>query len=178
MSNIVTNILEINGTEEQVTKVREFIKGSNGESISLNSIIPMPSGMDNGHKSKYNGISLPDDFIWKCENWGTKCDVTAIFEDTTNRIMFDTVDATPIAAMVYLSCNFPEIPFHVIFSDEYVGLYSGEYYLLCGKVTKDCLYEEDFSDEAMEYYFLTHEYDRENWKKCEDGEWINLECEE
>ena len=30
MSNVVTNILTINGTDKQVAKVREFIKGSNG----------------------------------------------------------------------------------------------------------------------------------------------------
>ena len=26
----------------------------------------------------------------------------------------------------------------------------------------------------MECYFLTHEYDRENWKKDEDGEWVSV----
>ena len=42
MSNTVTNILTINGTEEQVAEVRNFIKGSRGKSISLQSIYPMP----------------------------------------------------------------------------------------------------------------------------------------
>ena len=30
----------------------------------------------------------------------------------------------------------------------------------------------------MEYYFLTHEYDRENWKKDEDGTWVNINDED
>ena len=50
MSNTVTNILTINGTDKQVAKVREFIKGSNGEPISFQSIFPMPEDLKGEHK--------------------------------------------------------------------------------------------------------------------------------
>gem|GEM_PF-4998576 len=30
----------------------------------------------------------------------------------------------------------------------------------------------------MEYYFRTHEYARGDWRKTEDGEWVNINDED
>ena len=77
-------------------------------------------------------------------------------------------------AIACLCVLFPEVSFHVIFSDENAGEYSGEYTFGGGgkELEWNCL--TDDSDEAMEYYFRTHEYARNEWKKNESGEWVNI----
>lgn len=185
MPNIVANILTINGTEDQVTKVCEFIKGSNGESISFQSFFPMPKNLKGKRtvKVKFGSedLSIPDWMYWRFKHWGTKWDASPIEDDpinASNRIIFNTASTTPDMAIAFLAVSFPEVSFHVIFSDEYPGNYSGEYTFGGGgkDISWSCL--TDDSDEAMEYYFLTHEYDRKNWKKDEDGKWINIEDED
>lgn len=183
MANIITNILTINGTTEDVTKVREFIKGANGETISFQSFLPMPDDL-NGEKDVelMMGISFPDWYVWRVTHWSTKWDAMPVSDeavDAPNRIIFNTADATPIRALKALSLHFPEVTFHVIFSDEFAGQFAGEYIVTDGEVTKKfwfdvALSKDDVFDEAMEYYFRTHEYDRENWKKDEDGEWVSV----
>lgn len=183
MSNTVTNILTINGTDKQVAKVREFIKGSNNESISFQSIFPMPKNLKGKRNVNYKlgskTISVPDWMDWRFKHWGTKWDAMPVEDDVVNapnHIIFNTASTTPDKAIACLAVLFPEVSFHVIFSDECAGEYSGEYTF--SGVAEDlkwtCL--TDDSDEAMEYYFLTHEYDRANWKKGEDGKWVNI-CE-
>ena len=184
MCNTVTNILTINGTEGQVAKVRDFIKGSKGESISFQKFFPMPKNLTGKHNVKYKfggkTIPVPDWMDWRIKHWGTKWDAMPIEDDTvnaTNRIIFNTASTTPDMAIALLAVVFPEVSFNVIFSDEYAGQYSGEYTFAGGGevIEWNCL--TDDSDEAMEYYFLTHEYDRENWKKNEDGEWVHINVE-
>ena len=176
MSNTVSNILTINGTEDQVAKVRDFIKGSKGESISFQSIIPMPVELTDGL----------DRMMWKYMHWGTKWDANAVYDgavDAPNHILFNTQEATPILAMIALSSHFPDVTFSVIFSDEYPGLFAGEYTLFGGKWSKRGWYSAFDNnccsiDQAMEYYFRTHEYEREYWKKDDDGEWCYIDDEE
>jgi hypothetical protein len=192
MSNNVSNILTINGTEEQVAKIREFIKGSNGESISFQSFIPMPKNL----KGKRNvnvkigsmTIAIPDDMDWRYQNWGSKWDAMPIEDEAVeapNRILFNTADETPVAAISHLSEMFPDVSFHVIFSDENEDFYCGEYSISGGAMTNKVWYDvwgeamDDISnDQVMEYYFLTHEYARKEWKKDEDGEWVRVYEEE
>lgn len=174
MSNTISNILTINGTEEQVAKVREFIKGSNGESISFQSFLPIPEELNDGL----------DRMMWKYMHWGTKWDADPVCDETVdapNRIIFNTQECSPLLAMKALSFQFPDVTLNFIFSDEYPGLLAGEYTFTGGEATNKVLYDEwGYSignlseDQVMEYYFLTHEYDRGNWKKDEDGEWINI----
>ena len=118
--------------------------------------------------------------LWRFNNWGTKWDAEPVQDETVdapNRIIFSTPTTTPDKAIQNLSREFPEVTFEVIFSDDYAGQYSGKYTVAGGEVAEwTCL--EDDSDEAMEYYFLTHEYDRENWKKDAAGEWININEED
>ena len=185
MCNYVTNILTINGTEDQVAKVRDFIKGSKGESISFQSFFPTPKNLKGKRNVNYKlgskTIPVPDWMDWRIRYWGTKWDAIPIEDDAVNapnRIIFNTASTTPDKAIVCLAVVFPEVSFHVIFSDENAGEYSGEYTLAGGgeEVEWNCL--TDGSDEAMEYYFLTHEYDRGNWKKGEDGKWDCIKDEE
>lgn len=178
MSNTITNILTINGTEKQVAKVREFIKGSNGESISFPSFLPIPEGLNDDM----------DRMMWKFMHWGTELDAEPVCDevvDAPNRIIFNTKNSAPIMAMRALSSYFPNVTLNFIFSDEYPGLLAGEYTLTGGEITKKVLYDvwgegtDDLSeDQVMEYYFRTHEYERNEWKKNEDGEWINIAEEE
>ena len=190
--NHITNLVFIQGTEEQVAKVREFIKGSNGESISFQSFIPMPKNL----KGKRNvnvkigsmTIAIPDWMDWRFQHWGTKEEAMPIEEEAfkaPNRILFNTADETPVAAISHLSEMFPDVTFHVTFSDEYADQYCGEYAFSGGEVITNVCYNAFVPnpadipiDQKMEYYFLTHEYDRENWKKNEDGKWININEEE
>lgn len=188
MANTITNILTINGTEEQVSNVRNFIKGANGESISLQSIYPMPEEIDDESEVEFMGLSFEAWHFWRMVNWDTSWEARPVHDehvDTPNRIMFDTGSTTPVNAMMHLSNAFPEIPFNVVFSDEYPGQYSGEYTLVGGEVTNrvwrdtmDWSRNNCTESESMEYYFLTHEYDRENWKRDDNGEWICMETEE
>lgn len=180
MSNSITNILTIKGTEEQVAKVRDYIKGSNGESISFQAFCPTPEDLKGEIEvdfkvGKYT-IPVPDWMLWRFEYWGTKCDADPIQDesvDAPNQIIFNTSSTTPDKAIQNLSKKFPGVTFEIIFSDEYPGQYSGKYTISEGKeIEWICL--EDDSDEAMEYYFLTHEYDCVNWKKDEDGEWVSV----
>lgn len=192
MSNTITNILTINGTEEEVAKVRNYVKGSNGESISFQSFIPMPKRLKGNRKvvvkdcpvpEGMDPITVPDWEYWRIQNWGTVCDAMTIHDEDVeapNRIIFLTASDTPLAAITTLSQKFPEITFNVIFSDDYVELYCGEYTITGGKVTNKVWYDAiakigDLSeDQQMEYYFLTHEYDRNEWKKNEEGRWYNI----
>ena len=196
MANIVSNILTINGTEDQVAKVRDFIKGSNGESISLQSIVPMPKKLKGKRQVVLEGlpypegvdpISVPDWVFWRMTRWGTVRDAEPISDeavDAPNRIIFNTSNDTPFAAMVALSELFPEVTLNIIFSDEYPELYCGEYTITGGEVTNPEWYDginhtgDIPVDQQMEYYFRTHEYEREEWKKNEDGEWCLIYEEE
>lgn len=184
MSTLVSNIMTINGSDEQVKKVREFIKGSKGESISFQSFIPMPKKLKGERNVKVKvgsrTILVPDWMDWRVKNWGTQRDAMPIEDDAVNapnRIIFNTASTTPDMAIARLSILFPEVSFNVIFSEESAGTYSGEYTFGNGGIEIEWSCLTDDSDEAMEYYFLTHEYDRENWKKNEDGKWINIEDE-
>lgn len=174
MANIITNILTINGTTEDVAKVREFIKGANGEFISFQSFLKIPEELNDGL----------DRMMWKYMHWGTKWDADPVYDeavDAPNRITFNTKECAPISAMRAISSNFPDVTLNLIFSDEYPGQYAGEYTLTGGAITNHAEYDawgegtNDLSeDQVMECYFLTHEYDRENWKKDEDGEWVSV----
>ena len=192
MPNFVSNILTINGTEEQIAQVRNYIKGANGESISLQSIFPMPKALKGNRQVEIKNlpypegmdpISVPDWMSWRMKYWGPIQDAETIHDeavDAPNRIFFNTPSDTPLPAITILSLTFPEVTFNVIFSDEQTELYCGEYTITGGKVTNMVWYDAiakngDISvDQQMEYYFRTHEYDRENWKKDEDGEWCSV----
>ena len=196
MSNTVTNILTINGTDKQVAKVREFIKDSNGESISFQSIFPMPKKLKGKHMVEQKDlpyppgmkpISVPDWMSWRLKYWGTVKDAETIHDeavDAPNRILFHTPSDTPLQAIMILSLLFPEATFNVIFSDAQPNLFCGEYTFSGGEVANLTWFDGiaktgDISvDQQMEYYFRTHEYDRENWKKNADGKWINIEEED
>lgn len=192
MSNTITNILTIKGTEEEAAKVRNFIKGSNGESISFQSFIPMPKRLKGNHKvvidecpdiEGMGPITIPDWEYWRIKNWGTTRDAETIHDEDVeapNRIIFNTATESPHAAIITLSKKFPKITFNVIFSDSIATYHCGEYTVTGGKVTNNVWYdgmvESDYipHDQQMEYYFLTHEYDRKNWKKTEKGWWLNI----
>ena len=196
MSNTVSNILTINGTEDQVANVRDYIKGSNGESISFQSIVPMPKKLkgkrmvevkDVPYPEGMKPISIPDWMYWRLRYWGSKWDAEPIRDeavDAPNRILFNTPSDTPLPAMTILSMLFPEVTFSVIFCDEYKNLYCGEYTITDGEVTNKVWYDAinhigDIPvDQQMEYYFRTHEYEREMWKKDEKGQWVNINDED
>ena len=196
MSNTVTNILTINGTEEQVAEVRNFIKGSRGKSISLQSIYPMPKKLKGKREVEVKGVqllpavesfSIPDWMVWRMKWWGTKGDAEPIMDDevnATNRIIFNTPSTTPLMAMAILSAMFPEVTLQVIFCDQNEDSYCGEYTLSGGKAVNMVWYDvwapthDDIPiDQVMEYYFLTHEYDRAMWKKDDDGCWYRINGE-
>ena len=181
----------MHGNEEQISKVRETIKGKNGEPISFESFLPTPKENNLGKKVRGKGggshkrLSLHNALFWRRENWGTCSEAEFVDEEVPNGLMFYTISDTPYAAMWTLSTMFPEITFHIIFSSEYAGEYSGEYTFKAGDFLDerfyDCFMEENSTiteDEAMEYHFLTHEYARKEWKKDEDGEWVKTDYEE
>lgn len=192
MSNTISNILTIIGTEEQVAQVRNYIKGSNGESISFQSIVPMPKELKGERMVEIKDvpegmkpISVPDWLYWRMQYWGCKWDAEPIRDDAVdapNRILFNTPGTTSGEAIVCLSLLFPEVTFNLIFSDATPAQYCGEYTFIGGELT-ECVCYDWFShtdiggisaDQKMEYYFRTHEFDREEWKKTEDGEWCRV----
>ena len=193
MSNTISNILTIIGTEKKVAEVRNFIKGSKGESISFQSIIPMPKKLKGKRMIEMEEwpippgcdgpITIPDWEYWRMMCWGPIWDAEPIRDDAVdapNRILFNTSSSTPLPAMVALSELFPEVTINIIFSDACPELYCGEYTITGGEVTNKVWYDGiahigDISvDQQMEYYFRTHEYAREEWKKGEDGKWVYI----
>ena len=117
---------------------------------------------------------------WRFNHWGCQWDAEPIRDDDVdapNRILFNTPNTTPYQAMVSLSLLFPEVTFNIIFSDASPEEYCGEYTITGGEVTSKVWYDAlghigDMPvDQQMEYYFRTHEYARDEWKKTEDGEW-------
>lgn len=184
MANAVTNILTIHGNEDQIAKVRETIKGKNGEPISFESFIPMPEEYNSNEmvevtvKGYPKPLSLPLWYLWRCAYWGSKWDAQFIDEEVPDGLMFNTPDETPYAAMKTLSKMFPKVTFHVTFSDQCSGFCCGEYTLRNRKAKNTVFLPLDYSDKSMEYYFLTHEYERDEWKKNEAGKWGKIEEEE
>lgn len=184
MANIITNILTINGSDEQVAKVREFIKGANGDPISFQSIIPMPEDLYEAPPVEVEQwpFPIPAWEFWRMKNWSAKCEPEPVEDELVNsfnRIIFDTRDATPIAAIRHLSQAFPSVIFEIVFACEFAGDFCGEYIFKGGTMIKKVLHDAWPDDpvpvdEQMEYYFRTHEYDRKNWRKDEDGEWVYI----
>lgn len=163
-----------------VSKVREYIKGSNGEPISFASFIPEPKDLKGEATVNINGydISIPAWLEWRINNWGTKWDAYDICEEATDRLAFSTANSSPCSVIEHLSKVFPEVTFHMTFADEFVGQCCGEYTFLGGNLVDEVYIHYEESDRAMEYYFLTHESEREFWKKNEAGEWVEIEDEE
>ena len=196
MSNTVRNLLTINGTEEQVARVRNIIKGAKGEPISFQSFWPMPKKLKGKKRVEMkewplssNGkpYTLPDWEYWRLQNWGVIWDAGQPAPgdpfEAPNRILFTTEAETPLMAMRILSVLFPEITFNITFSDNTVQLYCGEYTITGGEVTNKVWFDAismvgDISvDQQMEYFCRTHEQEREYWKKNEDGKWFDIEDE-
>lgn len=179
MANHISNLLTINASEDMVSKVREYIKGSNGESISFQSFIPEPEGLDGEVTINMYGhdISIPTCFAWRFAKWGPKWDAWDSREISSGCLFFKTANNTPVPAMKNLSQAFPEVTFHITFADEYAGQYCGEYTLIGGKMVDEVFIEYEDSDRAMEYFFLTHEGEREFWKKDENGSWYDIDAE-
>jgi len=179
MANHISNLLTINASEDMVSKVREYIKGSNGEPISFQSFIPEPEGLEGEVTINVCGqdLSIPEWYAWRCDNWGTKWDAWDSCERSSDCIIFKTANSTPVLAMRNLSQTFPEVSFHITFADEYAGQNCGEYTLLGGEVVDEVFIEYEDSDRAMEYFFLTHEGEREFWKKDENGSWYDIDAE-
>ena len=161
MPNHVTNILTISGEEAYVANVMKAIRGNNdNELIDFMVADPMPKELLDG-----DGW-----YGWRSMHWGTKWNAYDSESISENEIQFLTAWSTPEEAIKKFSSMFPEASFRVVYADEDIGYNCGEYTYDEGEIANE--YRPDGgSDDAMEYYFQTHEDNRDLFRKNAKGEW-------
>lgn len=75
MPNYVVNKIKITGTQEEVTKLLNFIKSDDGFCIDFNKITPMPKWVYNKNLSSREEEKYGKEncwLEWSIKNWGTK----------------------------------------------------------------------------------------------------------
>ena len=108
-------------------------------------------------------------YNWRRWNWGTKwnaCDV----EIEGNTIKFDTAWSAPEPIYQKLAEMFVDYDVRIQWADEDYGYNTGDAIFDAGEFCAS--YPENGSDAAMELYFETHPYSRDEMHKDEDGNWV------
>ena len=169
MPNYCYNTLEIHADDEVITRILEYIRGSESD-FDFEKILPIPADKKDNW---YN---------WCCENWGTKWNAMEVEVDF-GIVTFSTAWAPSSPIIAKLAALFPEAEFW--FQYEECGccfagarLYrSGELvYELDGEYVSNPLWEED--DEDAEDYIVKDNLfpiqksgtlEHTEFKYCEDG---------
>jgi len=143
MPNHTTNILTVDGPQQQIDEMKRFVKSvdENGQEMlfSLAAVIPMPAelvGTVSGSESckpewqKQNSEQLiakygaDEWYHWCIQNWETKWDAYDYKEWDGNMLRFCTAWSPPRPVIQALSKKFPELTFRLQYADEgwgYVG---------------------------------------------------------
>lgn len=130
MPNYTTNRLTIEGTEEQIKEVLDFIKIEKEEEgqkygigiIDFNKITPMPKWVFAGNllgeeeKEKYGEENCWNG--WCSENWGTKWNARDQGFENNNTIYFNTAWNNVLILIGKLTWIFPDITFEYGWSNE------------------------------------------------------------
>ena len=142
MPNHVKNILTIEGSEEDINKVFEFIKSDeeyfakNERSIDFAKITPIPKWVY-GSDPSVNGISMEDErkygrdnciIGWRYDNWNTKWNAydQEYNPDNPNTIIFNTAWRPVTNLIEKIAWMFPNVIISYSYSDEDLGYNLGE----------------------------------------------------
>jgi hypothetical protein len=117
-------------------------------------------------EEKYGVVGWYD---WNVKFWGTKWNACGAESSGYGRFTFDTAWSAPLPVLVALSKLFPEVEIQIVYADEDSGYNTGQGTIQNGKPMM--YYPEDGSDEAMELYFETHDWARDEMHKDENGAW-------
>lgn len=140
MPNHITNKLTINGTEEQVNEVLNFIKIEETENsecfgigtIDFNKITPMPKWIfqkDLGEEDRKKYGEENCWYSWSLENWGTKWNAYSQPDErnTEDTIYFQTAWSGVPDLISKLAWIFPDVTIEYSYADEDFGYNVGSY---------------------------------------------------
>lgn len=137
MPNYIKNKLIIKGTDEQIKKVKDFLKpkeptqGENQEesiALDFNSITPMPKWVYQGDLGLKETQKYGEEncwYEWSIKNWGTKWNAFGTSEQG-NIIEFETAWNGVPKLISKLGIIFPDIEFEYLFADENIGFNLGK----------------------------------------------------
>lgn len=190
MPNHITNRLTINGTDEQVKEVLDFLKSKTTDeegyrrAIDFNNIIPMPEELANTtesnrpddeakmaeNKKKYGYRSWYD---WSLDKWGTKWNAYDI-DQYDNVVIFHTAWAGVPELMSKLAQMFPKVSFDYAFADEDVSYNVGMFEFNGDELIETPI--ENGSREAYELCFELGVADPDDFELVDGNyEWIDSE---
>lgn len=131
MPNHITNKLTVLGTDEEIEKVFEFLKGAPYEDgsprlVDFNKIIPQPANMFHGGLSeedrrRCSAEGIPNWYDWNIKHWGTKWGAYSIRQREGNSITFETAWSFPEPVAQKLAKIFPDIKMTWDWADEDTG---------------------------------------------------------
>lgn len=165
MPNWVSNTVEINGTDKQIKEVIDFCLNEQGE-VDFSTVVPEPETFP-----KSEG-SLPDWYIWRLDNWGTKWNACESEADSDDGIMsFQTAWSCPFVWFKKLSEKFKDVKICIQYYDEDIGsnfgLIAFEDGLMSG-VQIDCITKAESKKEfdlTNELFFEVSGY-KDEFKWC------------
>lgn len=163
MANNVTNRLRLEGNQDEINKVFDFIKATEPnkdgdfEVIDFNKIIPIPKEV-----SENGGW-----YDWRIANWGTKWNAYSTYKvDGENTIFFDTAWADVAELMNLLASKFPNVTFYYDYADEDISYNLGSW-IFKGNV--GCLTTiKEHSKEAYEHCFELGKCNKDNFEFVEE----------
>lgn len=159
MPNWVSNVLEINGNEEDIKALDDYIRGDNGH-IDFNTITPMPKWVY-GSSPDVNSLSTKDTARYGYVNtslgfatthWGTKWNASSDGGAAEYGFVFFETAWSGVPYLIYkLAVLFPQCHLTYRFADEDMGSNVG-HYEFHGTSMKDYS-PSDLSKEAYELAF-------------------------
>jgi hypothetical protein len=173
MPNYIKNRLVINGTNEQIEEVKNFLRPkeptqwkNQEESVAMdfNNITPMPKWVYQGDLGRIKEEKYGKEncwFEWCRKNWGTKWNAFSS-SSYDNIIEFETAWNGVPELITKLGVIFPDIEFEYLYADEDIGYNVGHYKFKDTEI--DEAESEQGSKEAYELAF-------DLWGCKEDYEW-------
>jgi hypothetical protein len=172
MPNHITNKLVINGTDEEVKEILDFleIKGDKymaEKTIDFNNITPMPKWVFQEDLSSDDELKYGEEncwLKWSRKNWGTKWNAYCIPDDRSkgNVLYFTTAWNSPVDLIGKLSLIFKNNSFEIHYADENLGYNVGYFKFKDGKVIEQNIPESGSLEAKMMYFNITQETLEEN----------------
>lgn len=185
MPNHVKNRITVLGTEQEVQKVFDLLKGEPYEDgtprlVDFNKIIPQPDNIFNGdlgekERQKCIAEGRPNWLDWNTKHWGTKWGAYSIKPGEPNQVIFDTAWSFPEPVAQKLATIFPDIEILWYWADEDTGCNTGKAHLKNGECWTYS--PENNSMKAYEIYFDLRPENREDYELV-DGEYRYKEEDE
>ena len=135
MPNWCSNTLMLEGSNDTIQQVLEFIKGDKDQIIDFEKIIPVPLELSNSNayigveaqrsdaektiaQNNIEKYGYPDWYYFCIGEWGTKWNARDSVLGNDNKICFDTAWSPPIPVLFKLSQMFPYIKLLMTYTSE------------------------------------------------------------